>query len=169
MIPDIDIRTYLTHNSKWSRVPAANSTGLLAYLCAPEMVAGFAQEAEAQNHLAEAVWQYPEDRRSSHRSPSRRSGEVVATRCFGSAARESKHRIDEGMPVLSRRFDWLLWCSGTHNNAFNTFNATQFGYANARIGNTAVGTISSTSVDPRAIQLALKLGPPHPRRCCPGT
>jgi hypothetical protein len=41
--------------------------------------------------------------------------------------------------------------------AFNIFNTTQFGYANAQIGNTQVGTISSTSVDPRQIQLALKL------------
>jgi hypothetical protein len=41
--------------------------------------------------------------------------------------------------------------------AFNGFNTPQFGYANAQIGNTAVGTISSTNVDPRAIQLALKL------------
>jgi hypothetical protein len=41
--------------------------------------------------------------------------------------------------------------------AFNAFNTPQFGYANAQIGNTAVGTISSTNVDPRAIQLALKL------------
>ena len=41
--------------------------------------------------------------------------------------------------------------------AFNAFNTAQFGYANAQIGNTAVGTISSTNVDPREIQLALKL------------
>ena len=41
--------------------------------------------------------------------------------------------------------------------AFNAFNTTQFGYANSQIGNTAVGTISSTNVDPREVQLALKL------------
>jgi hypothetical protein len=40
---------------------------------------------------------------------------------------------------------------------FNIFNTTQFGYANSQIGNTQVGTISSTSVNPRQIQLALKL------------
>jgi hypothetical protein len=41
--------------------------------------------------------------------------------------------------------------------AFNAFNTVQLGYANAQIGNTAVGTISSTNVDPRNVQLALKL------------
>jgi hypothetical protein len=41
--------------------------------------------------------------------------------------------------------------------AFNMLNTPQFGYANAQIGNSALGTISSTSVDSREIQWALKL------------
>ncbi len=40
---------------------------------------------------------------------------------------------------------------------FNALNKAQFGRANAQVGNTELGTINSTAVPPRQVQLALKL------------
>ncbi|MCL5743290.1 MAG: TonB-dependent receptor [Acidobacteria bacterium] len=41
--------------------------------------------------------------------------------------------------------------------AFNAFNTTQFGRANANIGSIAAGTINTVGVSPRQLQLALKI------------